>query len=217
VYVELIDALRCPRPHADSWLVAAARETRDRCVVRGTLGCPLCRAEYPIEGGVARFDQTPAGAAAPPAATTTSADAGADDAMRLAALLGLAGAGGIVALAGTWDATVDPLLDLSDVRVLLVEPARGYVPREPVGALAGAWLPVAAASLRGVALDDHTATAERVAAAVAALRPGGRLVAPAPAAVPDGVRELARDARHWVAERDAPVGAMVPLRRARPG
>ena len=211
MFVELIDALRCPRPHADTWLVAAAAETRDRCVVRGALGCPTCRAEYPITGGVAAFDQ--AGGAAP-AAAGAPADPG--EAVRLAALLGLTSAGGIVALAGSWDAAADALVAMADVRAVLVEPAHAYRPRPPVGAVTGAWLPVAAASLRGVALDAATAVPERLAAAVRALRPGGRLVAPADAALPDGARELARDARHWVAERDAPAGAVVPLRRARP-
>jgi uncharacterized protein YbaR (Trm112 family) len=73
VFVELIDALRCPRPHADTWLVAAAAETRDRCVVRGALGCPTCRAEYPITGGVAAFDQRAARPPRPPAHPPTPA------------------------------------------------------------------------------------------------------------------------------------------------
>ncbi len=217
MFVELIDTLRCPRPHADTWLVAAARETRDRSVVRGTLGCPSCRAEYPIEGGVAAFDEAPRAAPAPEPVHEGVPETLHEEALRLAALLGLTGAGGIVAAAGTWDATVDPLLQVADVRVVLVEPARPYVPREPVGALVGAWLPVAAASLRGVALDGPTAVPERLAAAARALRAGGRLVAPAHAPVPEGVRELARDARHWVGERDAVPSAVVPLRRARPG
>jgi uncharacterized protein YbaR (Trm112 family) len=214
VFVELIDALRCPRPHADSWLVAAALETRDRCVLRGTLGCPVCRAEYPVRGGVAAFG--PIGAHRAAAAADGVGLPADDEAIRLAALLGLASAGGIVAVAGTWDAAVDALLQVADVRVLVVEPASPYAPREPVGAVTGAWLPVAAASLRGVALDAATAAPERLAAAVHALRGGGRLVAPVAVPLPDGVRELARDERHWVAERDAPAGAVVPLRRARP-
>lgn len=215
MYVELIDALRCPRPHADTWLVAAAAETRDRCVVRGTLGCPVCRAEFPVTEGVAAFDQAPGPAREPLGTSAAGAAAGSDDeAVRLAALLGLTSPGGIVAVGGAWGAVVDALLQVADVRVLVVEPLHAHVPREPVGALRGAWLPVAAASLRGVALDHATAAPERLAAAVIALRPGGRLVAPAGTPVPSGARELARDERHWVAERAAPAGAVVPLRRA---
>jgi uncharacterized protein YbaR (Trm112 family) len=180
VYVELIDALRCPRPHGDSWLVAAALETRDRCVVRGALGCPVCRAEYPVAGGVARFGgpAADAGEADVRGAGAAGGEGGVgdgpgDEAVRLAALLGLTSAGGIVAVGGGWDAVVDALLQVADVRVLVVDPAHPYAPREPVGAVAAAPLPA-------------------------------------------GVRELARDARHWVAERDAPAGVVVPLRRARP-
>lgn len=220
MFVELIDALRCPRPHAPTWLVTAAHETRDRCVVEGTLGCPVCFATYPVAGGVARF-----GGAGPAGDSAPAPGDPAEDALRLAALLGLTDAGGIVAVAGGWDAAVDPLLDAlagalpgaADLRVLVVEPAAPFAPRPPLGAVAGAWLPVAAGALRGVALDERTAEPERLTAAVAALRPRGRLVAPASAPVPAGVRELARDARHWVAECETgPVetGPVVALRRA---
>ncbi|GJG85111.1 hypothetical protein tb265_02920 [Gemmatimonadetes bacterium T265] len=218
MYVELIDALRCPRPHpegtTDTWLVAAARRSSGRCIVDGVLGCPVCRAEFPIAGGVADF-----GAPRdidPPAAAAPAPDATAD-ALRLAALLDLASPGGIVAVGGDWDAALDGLADLTDVRALVVEPAHAYAPREPFGALVGGELPVAAGALRGVALDARTATPARLTAAVRALRPAGRLVAPAGVPAPDGMRELARDAAHWVAERapgrDAAPAGLVPLRR----
>lgn len=219
MYVELVDALRCPRPHEDSWLVAAALETSGRCIVRGTLGCPLCHAEYPIEGGVARFD-APADAradtsVAPPiAAPHLDAGERAAEGMRLAALLGLTEAGGIVAVGGSWSLAVDAMLALADVRALVVEPADDWRPREPLGALRGAGLPVAPGALRGVALDVGTAGVRRLAAAVRALGPRGRLLAPAAVPLPDGVRELARDERHWVAEREAAhTGPLVALRR----
>jgi len=54
-----------------------------------------------------------------------------------------------------------------------------------------------------------------VRGAVRALVAGARLVAPAGAAVPAGVRELARDEADWVGERDAAPSPPVPLRRAR--
>ena len=52
MFVELVDLLRCPRPHEDTWLVAAAEAMSGRHIVRGTLGCPVCEAEYPIRDGV---------------------------------------------------------------------------------------------------------------------------------------------------------------------
>ncbi|HEY0780225.1 MAG TPA: hypothetical protein VGD56_19835 [Gemmatirosa sp.] len=223
MFVELIDALRCPRPHPadapDSWLVAASRRTAGRCVVDGVLGCPVCRAEFGVAGGVADFGalrDLDARDLAPRDASAAAPDATAD-AFRLAALLHLATPGGIVAVGGDWDVALDGLAELTDVRALVVEPAHAFTPREPFGALVGGGLPVAAGALRGVALDARTATPSRLTAAVRALRPGGRLVAPAHVAVPDAARELARDEAHWVAERlperDAPPSGLVPLRR----
>lgn len=205
MFVDLVDALRCPAAHAETWLVAAAYRTRGRVILDGALGCPECAASYAIRDGVAHFGAPDGGAAADavPQSPAPAADERAAEAMRLAALLDLAGPGGIVALGGTWDAVADALLELADVRVLLVEPAAAYAPREPVGAARGALLPLASGQVRGIALDAVTATPARLEAAARALRPRGRLVAPIGVALPAGVRELARDARHWVAERDA--------------
>jgi uncharacterized protein YbaR (Trm112 family) len=217
VFVDLVDALRCPRPHAESWLVAAAYRTQGRVIVEGTLGCPECGAEYPIHGGVAHFgaaDLGEPGVVSTATGDTVDPEARAGEAMRLAALLHLDGPGGLVVLGGGWGAVADALLELVEARLVLVEPPGEPVPREPVAAVRGAWLPVAGAQARGVALDAATAEPERLAAAVRALRPRGRLVAPAGAALPEGVRELARDARHWVAERDAvPASGIVQLGR----
>ena len=212
MYIELVDALRCPRPHAPTWMVAAATETRARCLVRGTLGCPICEAEFALEDGVVRFD---AGETAPPqrTAAATATDPG-EQTMRLAAFLDLTTAGGIIAVGGEWDPALDGLLDFTDLRALVLEPTASWRPREPFGALRGGGVPVAAGALRGVALDRTTADAPRLEAAVRALTPKGRLVAPADAPLPNGVRELARDERHWVAEREAAVvSELVPLRR----
>ena len=214
MFVELVDLLRCPHAHEDSWLVAAADETADRHIVHGSLGCPVCRAEYPIRDGVVHFDAD--------AACATDADAPlphlddgerAAEAMRLAALLDLSSAGGTVLLGGAWQGCADAVLALADVRVLLLDPPRVPELRPEVSAVRGAPMPVAAGGVRGVALDERTADPERVAAAARAVRPGGRLVAPVAAAVPDGVTELARDGRHWVAERAAAPPKLVPLAR----
>lgn len=221
MFVELIDALRCVRPHpegaGDTWLVAVARRSVGRCMADGVLGCPVCRAQYEVVGGVADFGGARDAAADSDAPDSDAPGDATADPLRLAALLNLATPGGIVAAGGRWDAALDGLGDLTDVRALVVEPARPFEPREPLGAVVGAELPVAAASLRGVALDTRTATPARLAAAVRALRPDGRLVAPAGAPLPHGVRELARDAAHWVASRDAardaPPASLVTLRR----
>src|SRR5687768_8190638 len=117
MFIELLDTLRCVRAHEDSWLVGSFDELVDRHVIRGTLGCPVCGAEYPVRGGVADFRAGDAGgerrAAAQggdgsePSSPDTPGSAGPPDeagAMRLAALLGLAEPGGVVILMGQWAA-----------------------------------------------------------------------------------------------------------------
>jgi uncharacterized protein YbaR (Trm112 family) len=215
MFVELVDLLRCPHQHEDSWLVAAADATAERHIVHGSLGCPVCHAEFPVRDGVVHFDGECVIADAP----LPHLDDGerAAEAMRLAALLDLSSAGGTVLLGGAWQGSAEAVLALADVRVLLLDPPRVPQLREEISAVRGAPMPVAAAAVRGAALDERTADPERVAAAARALKPGGRLVAPVAAPLPDGVTELARDGRHWVAEKAAGPPELVPLGRPRAG
>ena len=59
MFIELTDQLRCPADHPESFLVLIPDEMEGRRVVRGTLGCPVCHAEYRIEAGVADFQGAP--------------------------------------------------------------------------------------------------------------------------------------------------------------
>jgi len=202
MFVEFLDRLRCPAEHADTWLVAAATRTAHRRLIEATLGCPECGAEYALRGGELWFGQR---------VDSTPMAASEDEAMRLAALLKLEERG-LYLLDGGWAVFDGSLRALLDVAVLVVDP-----PSLPEFAEAGEgtlrgvgdrW-PLAAAAFHGIALDR--ATPARTADAVRLLRAGGRLVAPSSATVPPGVRELARDDRHWVAEKADDV---VPLSRA---
>jgi uncharacterized protein YbaR (Trm112 family) len=204
VFVELIDSLRCPVPHADSWLVAAASETVDRHIVRGTLGCPVCHAEYEIRDGAVWF-----GAEEPPAAFIIPPN---DEVIRLAALLSVDDRDGLYVLEGAWGAMAAAASAFSTAaRFILVSPPLGC---EAEGTLRGAGdlLPLAAASVRGIALGrDSAALAE---SAARALGTKGRLIAPASTPVPNGINEMARDTRHWVGERDNASSAPISLTRA---
>src|SRR2546430_12044415 len=51
----MIDLLRCVNEHEDTWLVASFRQITNRMVIEGTLGCPICSAEYEIVNGVPDF------------------------------------------------------------------------------------------------------------------------------------------------------------------
>lgn len=208
MFVELVDALRCPRPHEDTWLVASADSTVARHIVAGTLGCPICHAEYPIVDGVAHFEgDAPAkrGAAVAPAP---------DDALKLAAFLDLAEGRGSVLLAGRWGAAAPALAAMITAPLLLIDPPAGVESRGAISiVVTGGRVPVAEGSMRAAAVDASQSP-EGVATIVAAVRPGGRVVGPASVATPAGVREIARDETLWIGEREGAASPLVGLRRA---
>ncbi|MFL5607405.1 MAG: hypothetical protein ACJ8AD_13230 [Gemmatimonadaceae bacterium] len=211
MFIELVDALRCPVPHEESWLVASADRMEARHIVEGTLGCPVCRAEYPIRRGVVDFRREPPRALPP----TTTPDA--EQAMRLAAFLDLSDATGFAVLVGARGAHAPLVRAQTDTPLVVIDPPENVEGEPGISVLRcdGA-LPLAAGAARGVAIDD--ATPERVASAVRATRVNGRVVAPASTPLPDGVRELARDRTDWVAERQpvaSPVIALHVRRAAR--
>jgi hypothetical protein len=215
MFIELVDSLRCLQPHEDTWLVATFDRMENRRVIEGALGCPTCRASYPIRAGIAWLGATPGQDEDADGSTLAAADVE-DEAMRLAALLDLREPGMRALLVGTHGALAHVLAQATQAELLVVDPPASVLPGEGVSVLrTGGRLPLAAASMRGIALDALAAGA--MAAAVAALRDGGRLVAPAHLPVPDAVTELARDARQWVAERDARPSAPVQLRVVRGG
>jgi hypothetical protein len=219
MFLELVDSLRCVRPHEDSWLVARADELVARHIVSGELGCPVCEARYAVREGVADFTSSDgvedSSMRVELSSTPSARDVLAPLAIRAAALLGLAEPGGIVVLAGEWSAAANEILEMVDgVQLLALNYAPGL---ESGGALSLARiadvLPLAAGSVRGIALDTAHATPSLLAGAARALAPGGRLIAPASALIPDALTELARDDEHWVAAAAAQsnVSAPVPI------
>jgi hypothetical protein len=203
VLVSLIDRLRCPHVHADTWLVAAATRTAHRRLLDATLGCPECGAEFELRDGELWLGET----VASDAMANTE-----DEAVRLAALLKLEERG-LYLLDGGWCSLALELGQIVEMDLLLADPC---VPRSAApagqGTLRGIgdrW-PLASASLHGIALDRTTTAC--ITDAVRVLRSGGRLVGRVSVDVPAGTRELARDERHWVAEK---VGDVIPLIRAR--
>lgn len=194
MFIDIVEQLRCPRAHEESWLVLAADGVRDRDVLRGVLGCPVCHAEYPIADGIARF------ADAPPTPTEPPSE---EQAMRLAAFLDLTSTQGIVALVGAWGNHGLLVRALTETHLLLVNPPRSVPMGDGISGLTAAGvLPLARGSLRGLALDASVDDA-MARSALQALRAGGRMLAPVGTPLPDGVRELVRDDNIWVGERAA--------------
>lgn len=222
MFTELVDRLRCPRPHADSWLVAATDVVERRRIVRGTLGCPVCAAEYPIEGGVARFDDGHA-ATRPvplhPLATHGGEAATGEDAIdRLAAQLNLVEAPEPVLLAGTWGALAAALVAQYPHVVAVVADSPVALPLDerlsPLTTPAIRF-PLADRSVRAVALDAAHASPAWIAEAARVSGAGARLVVPVAGTYPEAPwRRVASDASVHVMERDAPASAPVQLTRA---
>jgi uncharacterized protein YbaR (Trm112 family) len=209
VFVELIESLRCPRAHEPSALIASTTRVIDRHIVDGVLGCPICRSEFPITEGIARFDDD---VVSPP--PTPASD---DAAMRLAAFLELTDARGFVVLAGRWAAHVERVRGLTQVAIVLLNPPADVSSDSGAGTIvARDTFPFAVASARAAALDVSM-SAPLIASTVAAVRDGGRLVGPIGLATPAGVTEIARDDRDWVGQKTAAQGAprLVTLSRSK--
>lgn len=213
MFVELIDLLRCPREHEDSWLVLAAGRTTGRHVMEGTLGCPVCGAEYTLHDGIADLRDGTASALSDPVApgTEPSNHPTANElATMLAAYANLSDAGGCAAISGSLLQAARTIEELTGVSVMLVNPP----PSQPPG-LSGirceGTLPLSRDGLRALVLDKVDVSALHLPMACSRVRPGGRVVLPPDAVLPTDVLELARDAEWLVAERTPP---RVELRRA---
>ena len=204
MHIELIDLLRCPRDHDETWLVAAFTEIRDRVVYEGRLGCPICNAEYPIRFGIADFAAEPGGVRL----SSGEVQPDPETAVRLAAFLNLTKPGSIAVLHEQHGALATLISELTQCRILALDPA-GNVTDTDLTATAhsDSRIPLGSSSVEAVALTNsrYLEDSTRV------LKQGGRLLAPSQLALPPGLTELARDDEYVVAEAHGPV---ISLRRS---
>jgi hypothetical protein len=211
VIVDLVDAMRCVRPHAPTALITTVDQLSGRHIITGTLGCPVCDARYRVIDGAAAFDPAfyaryLAERAMPPAED--------GDVIRVAALLDLTDPAGLVLLEGA-TAAVGPSLHARFGTALVLFNPTGPLPGDVEWSLVfGPLAPFAPGTLRGAALSMASGP-DAIASVTAALRPGGRLMAPLSLPVHPGISELARDAHGWVGARQVEQSAVpVSLSRA---
>lgn len=167
-----------------------------RHIMAGTIGCPVCAAEYPVLDGVVDFRRG--------SFQTTARNAAHDPDMglRLAALMNLTDAQGFAALLGPWGMHASALAAVADVPLILIDPPEGIVGSPGISVLrTDGLVPLAAGAARAMAIDGGAQP--RIDSAVRATRATGRVIAPLDVAVPADVAELARDASMWVGERQA--------------
>ena len=210
MFIEMIDLLRCINDHQDSWLVASFRTITNRFVIDGTLGCPICSAEYEISDGVADFGNGNSETSG--AGSELSPREREELATRAGAFLNAVEPGAPVILGGSWADAAHELSVMTDSRVLALNPSKRVEDSERVGLLrVGSTMPLAQGAALGAALDASF-SADAVASAVRAVRPGGRIVGPVAVTPPGDIAVLARDESYWVAEK--PVET-ISLRRAK--
>jgi uncharacterized protein YbaR (Trm112 family) len=206
MFVELLEKLRCPNEHEPSPLIATASRTADRHIIEGTLGCPVCHAEFEVRDGALELG----GAVIQPRPTPDALSA--ERMMRTGALLGLDERAGLYVLDFISSYFIGGLRELSPNSMFVALSGRAEV-EGASGVIVGhgEGIPLAAGCARGIVLDH--ATPKLLRSAVQALAPGGRLVAPADSGVPAGITEIAGDAAQWVGEREA-VPVLSGIRRA---
>lgn len=178
MHILLTDIVTCPRCGPEFGLILLADRVEERRVLQGRLGCSNCREMYPVEGGVLDLR----------VAEGAETGAGPDDpdaAVRVAALLGLAGAGGTVLVAGPGAELAPAIAALVpglETIALTGRPVRGAEAPGVSRVAGGPALPLRGAMLRGAALTGTAAAEVPIAEALRVLAPGARLLLdPAPA------------------------------------
>ncbi len=210
MFTELIDMLRCPQPHEDSWLVATSTRTGSRHILDGKLGCPVCKTTFDITEGEVMFTSAP---------VLRSAIVLDDDAaFCLAAQLHLVEAPQPVMLVGQWSRAAAPLRRIVSTVTMFVGDASSVIALdEKVSTLRlpATGIPLATGALRGLALDRAHAGDGYVRDASRVLATKGRLVLPAGVHLDDTLwRTLASDTEVTVAERLPVATEPIALRRA---
>lgn len=209
MFIPLVDHLRCPAAHEETWLVASIDRAEDRDILDGVLGCPKCLAEYTIQDGIVYFDanveRTPFRAPDELQAT------------RLAAALDLTDPRMTAVLHGDWGAHAQLIRSMSPAQLLLLNPPHGIVSGDGISIVVADTAPFAAASMDAAAVDI-TASDAMAESLRTCLRGGRRMLGPARMALPAFLVELVRDAEVWVGQLDAGTvtsAPVLPTRRPR--
>jgi len=222
MYILLTDALTRPRCGPEFGLLVLADRMEERRVIEGRLGCANCRSAFPIHHAAADLRVAPSAAdesADPPLSGESAAprpSVGEEDAeapVRLAALMGIAGAGGLAMVAGPGArhaAAVSALVpELEVVAVTERPPAGERAPGVSRLAAGGGALPFRGGALRAAALTGGADDAG-LREALRVLAPGARLVVdPAPAGTGERLRALGAEV---LLEQDDVVVARAPGR-----
>ncbi|MEX0843415.1 MAG: hypothetical protein WD960_15240 [Gemmatimonadota bacterium] len=185
MHLLLTDDLCCPRCGPAFGLILLAEELSERRLLRGTLGCANCRERYPVSDGFADLRPPPAG---PPEESGELPEGDAEEAFRLAALLGIGEGPAVLLLLGEPAGQSERIASLLEgVEVVGAHAALSGLPEVPgvSRVITGLPLPFRGGTLAGIACQGKRSAGE-LEEAVRTLRPGGRIVWRHP---PDGAAE----------------------------
>lgn len=210
MHIVLTDVLTCPACGEGQGLVARADRIIHRRIESGALGCAVCRRQYSVREGVAYLVAEDDSDHTGPQHSDPDLGASPEEAVRIAALLGLDRVNGFVLLMGRASRHAPQVAALAENVEIVTADLPGNPP-VPVGTVSqlvlGAGLPFYPGKLRGIWLADAFADTHLEAATVA-LQPTARLVLdPAPAdaedRLPPEFRVVATQGRTLVCERAA--------------
>jgi uncharacterized protein YbaR (Trm112 family) len=201
VLIDLAEFLKCPADHPETYCVLAPHHMEGRNVVQGTLGCPTCRAEYPIRGGVVRFGaQSDADPGERPGGVAADV---VWDPEAIRALLSLTSTGGHLVLVGSAGRIAPELAAcLEGVHVVGVNAPPTARPVPVCSLLVSPHtIPLRSAVARGVVVGPDYCDEHWLEESARVLLRGQRLVVAAADVMVNGVRRLAAADGVWVGER----------------
>lgn len=197
MFIELTEYLRCPVLHeTEMHLILVPDRMVGRMVLEGTIGCPVCRLEYPVRGGVAWFGEDVS--ARPP---VPAPDLGLVEAVR--ALLSLSNPGGYVVLIGAAVALAPALASaMGGIHFVGVNPPAGTEVTPSLSLLVHPTLvPLRRAIARGVVMGAES-SASWLEEGARVLLGGLRLVVlRTDTEAPAGFERLASGQGLWVGEK----------------
>lgn len=203
MHVALTDALTCPRCGPEFGLLLLAERAENRRVLEGWLACANCRERYRVEAGYSDLTW------GPPLVASEPAEPSVDEALRIAALMGVAEGPGLLMVIGPGAGNALRLSEMVEgVEVIAVSTAlAGNIEQPGVSRIGmGSRIPFRTRSMRGVALTGAAAR-ELIEEAARVAAPRSRVVVFSGGAgiaerlEESGLRIIAKDGRATVAER----------------
>lgn len=218
----LLEVLRCPEKHDESWLVSSVSVSRGVHIVEGELECPVCGSVHHVHDGIGVFD----GSSIPSSELRDGEPIDRERVISLAAQLGVIAERDPVLLHGRYSMLSLAYAGLADAQVVAIQTSSdsevasesGFtMERQNDSAFScpqqhdnvsllqiGRQFPIGASTLAGAAVEPGQLHPQQMAKVIAALRQHARLVVPAGSILPSEMRsavaEIASDASVTVYE-----------------